>query len=401
MQSADLVVLGGLNEGVWPRIPQPDAWLSRDMRAEIGLPPLEAQIGLAAHDYFQLAATNEAILCRARKSDGAPTVPSRWLLRLTTLLEGADGEALKAMRARGDRLIQLAAIVDSPEAVVRSAPRPAPTPPIAARPTQFSATEVETLIRDPYAIYAKKVLRLRELPPLESELDARDLGQSLHAIAERFVAATRDGWPSDPAALWDEIAADELRLFATEPTLHAVWSARAAQIRDGFILGEINRHAAGRAVALEKRGVTRFPTAMGEATLTAFADRIDLLEAGGFAIYDYKTSQPPTPKQQQAFAKQLALEAAILSRDGFEGTAAGRPVKLAFIRLNDGAELTAEGDAEEQAAQALDGLTKLINAYADPETPYRARLRPAWIAYDGPYDHLARRDEWDGQEEQG
>ncbi|MCI4664387.1 MAG: double-strand break repair protein AddB [Neomegalonema sp.] len=401
MQSADLVVLGGLNEGIWPRIPQPDAWLSRDMRAEINLPPLEAQIGLAAHDFFQLAASNEAILTRARKSDGAPTVPSRWLLRLTTLLEGADSSALNAMRERGERFIRLAGLIDQPRAIVRPAPRPAPRPPLDARPRQFSATEVETLIRDPYAIYAKKVLRLRELEPLEAELGARELGRSLHSIAERFVWAVRDEWPENAKERWDQIVAEELAKFEGEPTLHAVWSVRAAGIRDGFLRGERERHADGRAVALEKRGVTRFPTALGEATLTAFADRIDLLDAGGFAIYDYKTSQPPTARQQAAFAKQLALEAGILWRDGFEGVAAGRPVKLAFVRLSDGSELHADGDPSALAEEAVAGLTKLIDAYADPETPYLARLRPAWISFDGPYDHLARRDEWDGQEEEG
>lgn len=405
MQSADLVILAGLNEGVWPRIPQPDAWLSRDMRALLGLPPLEAQVGLAAHDFFQLAAAPEAILSRARKSDGAPTVPSRWILRLTTLLEGADPAALAAMRARGDRLTALAGLVDAPAAPVRPAPRPEPKPPLDARPTHFSATEVETLIRDPYAIYAKKVLRLRELPPLEASLDARDLGESLHKIAERFVRVGRDAdfadWTAEAGGLWDRISTEELAAYAGEPTLHALWSARAAAIRDGFLAGEAARRASGRAVALEARGSTLFPTRLGEGALTAFADRIDLLDGGGFAIYDYKTGQPPTAKQQGAFAKQLALEAAIQARDGFEGTAPGRPVKLAYIRLSNGAELPAEGDAALLAEAAIDGLIKLIDAYADPEIGYRARLRPAWIAYDGPYDHLARRDEWDGQEDQG
>jgi len=160
MQTADLVILGGLNEGVWPGPPAPDPWLSRPMRARVGLPAPERAMGLGAHDVLSAACGRAVILSRALRSGGAPTTRSRWLERLVTLTRGVDAGALAAMTARGARLLALVDPLERPAASAPPEPRPAPQPPVALRPDALSVTQVETLIRDPYAIYAQKVLRL-------------------------------------------------------------------------------------------------------------------------------------------------------------------------------------------------------------------------------------------------
>src|SRR6202789_2168469 len=88
LQSFDVVVLGSLNEGVWPRAATTDPWLSRPMREALGLEAPERAIGLAAHDFATLAAGPRVFLTRALKVDGTPTVASRWLQRLLQLTKG-------------------------------------------------------------------------------------------------------------------------------------------------------------------------------------------------------------------------------------------------------------------------------------------------------------------------
>ena len=407
-EPAELVILGGLNDGVWPDIPQPDAWISRGMRARLGLPPLESRIGLSAHDFFQAAMAQTAILSRTRKMDGSPTVPSRWLLRLSNLLGGVAPERLAEMRARGDRWLKLVDELEKPkegEALPTPALRPEPRPPVEARPARFSVTEVETLIRDPYAIYAKKVLRLRALNELEEEPDARDRGELLHRICERFVRRSLED-PSAPlTGLFDAVSEQVLAEVAEWPTLHAFWRARARQVRDWFVEGEMRRRAEGAPLALEAPGELKLAAALGEISLTAKADRIDRLSGGGYAVYDYKTGCPPTDKQIALFAKQMPLEAAILAGAGFDDAPKGPVAKLAFLELSGGRkggeERQVDGDPAAVGAEALDGFAKLMGAYANPDLPYRSRTRPQFLLYEGEYDHLARVGEWGGELEDG
>lgn len=395
MQTADLVVLAGLNDGVWPQIPEPDPWISRDMRALMGLPPLESRIGLSAHDFFQAAMASTVVLSRSRRSDGSPTTPSRWLLRMTTLLNGVAPETLSAMAARGERYVALGRMLDQPSTATTPAPRPRPAPPLPARPRKLSATEVEVLIRDPYAVYARRVLRLTPLPDLSDTPDARDRGDLLHQLVERFVRAY-DG--TNGPALYDQIMAAALAPIAAWPSLHALWTARARAMRDWFLAGEDARRASGRPLALEARGVLALDTVLGEVQLTAFADRIDQLEDGSYAVYDYKTGQPPSAKEVAHFAKQLPLEAAILAMAGFEGAAPGPVAKLAYLHMRGGkiggAEVAFDRDVDKMAEDAIAGLAKLLARYGDPDQPYLSRARPKLLSYASDYDHLARFGEW-------
>ncbi|MEM9725402.1 MAG: double-strand break repair protein AddB [Pseudomonadota bacterium] len=410
MQSADLVILAGLNEGVWPKAPEPDPWLSRDMRREVGLPPLEANIGLSAHDFFLAASAPDIILSRTRKADGAPTTPSRWLLRLTNLLGGVAEGALADMRARGAALLAKLALLEAGPADGKAAllapltpaPRPRPTPPLAARPRRLSVTDVETLIRDPYAIYAKKTLRLRAMEPLEATPDQRDRGQLLHHVVERFVEESQGPMePEAAAALFERISKEALAPYEPWPVLRAFWGARLSQIQEWFLEQEAARREAGAPAALETVGALRFETALGECWLTAKADRIDRAAAGGYAIYDYKAGKPPSPDQRKIFAKQLPLEAAILASAGFSGAPPGPVDKLAYLTLTGGplggfetAIAQAADEVSEQAEEAMSGLARLLGGYANPRQGYAARSRPQHIAFDGDYDHLSRLGEW-------
>lgn len=395
MQGADLVVLGGLNEGTWPAPPPPDPWLSRPMRAVAGLPSPEALIGLGALDVLQAACGPQVVLTRAVKEGGAPTSPSRWLARLTTLLEGTAPAALAEMRARGAAVLGLVDPLERPAADVPPEPRPSPRPPVAARPARLSATAVETLVRDPYAIYARHVLKLEPLPPPGLEIDARLRGEVLHDALHRFCTATAGGLPDDPRPVLRDSLDAAMATAPLPPALRRLWRARLDRLADAFLAGEAARRAAGRPVAFEVKGRRE----QDGFTLTARADRIDRLADGRLALYDYKTGAIPSDAQVQAFARQLPLMGAIAEAGGFEALAAAPVARLAHVSLGGGKGAGAErplgGEAAALVADTWAGLMRLVAAYREPGTGYPARARPQLLRYDSDYDHLSRLGEWE------
>jgi ATP-dependent helicase/nuclease subunit B len=393
MQSADLVILAGLNEGVWPERPGADPWLSRPMREALGLPPPERRVGLAAHDFLQAACGAEVALTRALKADGAPTTPSRWVARLTTLLGGVAPASLEAMRARGAARLALIDPLARPDGPPRPAPRPSPRPPVAARPSELSATQVETLIRDPYALYARKVLRLKPLDPIGREIDGRDRGIALHDALARFLRMTLDGAPPDAATLQQAVD-DELASAHAPEALRRLWRARLMRAAPAFLAEEAARREAGAPLGAEIEGARE-----GDGfRLIARADRIDRRADGTLAIYDYKAGQGPSDSEIRHFARQLPLEAAIAEAGGFEGAPAAPVGALAHIALGGktaGAARAVGDDLTELVAETWSGLGALIAAYGDESVGYPARARPKRIAYDSDYDHLARHGEWE------
>lgn len=397
-ERAELMVLAGLNEGTWPGHAAADPWLNRQTRTALGLPPPERRTGLAAHDFLMAANAPRVILSRARRDDGGPTVASRWLSRLTVLLDGCAPAALGALRARGEALVAAAeALDDGPP----SAPalRPAPRPPLAARPRRLSVTQIETLIRDPYAIYAAEVLKLRPLDPLGLPPDARDRGTLLHDVMEAFAEATRH-WPAPTADALETAlrAAAEPVLAATPwPARRRLWRARLHRAARWFAEAEAERREAGRIEALETRGRLDLVLPGGAFALTARADRIDRLTDGRLALYDYKTGKPPGPNEVGAFAVQLLLEAAIAEAGKFDDVPAAEAALLEYLGLSGagrGGEARAVDLAAHPVAEALARLVELLSAYDDPATAYPARTRPQFLSFAGDYDHLSRHGEW-------
>ncbi|MEL7090477.1 MAG: double-strand break repair protein AddB [Pseudomonadota bacterium] len=399
VQGAHLVILAGLNDGTWPEAPPPDPWLNRKMRAEAGLLLPERRIGLSAHDFQQAIAAPEVWLTRAIRSDDAETVPSRWINRLRNLVTGLDGgvDNWKTMQARGATWLAQACVLDVAPPVAR-APRPAPQPPIAARPRKLSVTEIQTLIRDPFAIYAKHVLRLRAIRPLSPTPDALLRGTVLHHIMERFV---RDV-VADPGARTEAALMQHAQTVLADavpwPAARTLWHARIAGAADWLVATEALRLTRGTPTVLED-------DATGSLLLPAIgfeihgrADRIDLDTDGNAILYDYKSSQPPTPKVQKHFDKQLLIEAAMVENGGFQSLGP-RPVSFAqFIGMT--GQKTADVPLDkEPPAQVFKHLFSLLSAYLEPEKGYLSRRAMNAEADERDYDQLARFGEWDASDE--
>lgn len=394
---ADLVVLAGLNEGLWPTAPAPDPWLSRQMRLKAGLLLPERAIGLSAHDFQQAASGPEVVFSRALRDAGSETVPSRWLARLTNLLGGlpqAGGTAaLAAMRDRGQAWIDMAAALDAPRAPAAPAARPAPRPPVAVRPPSLSVTEIERLIRDPYAIYARHVLGLRPLAPVSPAPDARLRGEALHALVEAFVRES-DGTEDEETGRARLLAVTD-RLLAEIvpwPAARRLWRGRIERLATAFVADEAERRRQGRPVVLEQKGAIEVgPTGF---RLVARPDRIDRLEDGRVQIYDYKTGAVPSPKRQRRFDNQLLLEACMVQRGAFPELGPVTVAATTYVRLGgDGAVSTQTFDAELDAG-TWNGLLDLIARYQRRETPYPPRVAMFREADESDYDHLSRFGEW-------
>lgn len=391
-----LVILGGLNEGGWPQVADPDPWLSRPMRRQAGLTLPERRIGLAAHDFQIAIAAPQVVLTRARRNDEAETIPSRWLNRLLNLTAGLPGqrgpEALAAMRDRGNVWLDHAATVAAPREgdMAPPAPRPSVRPPAPAL-DRLSVTAVSRLIRDPYAIYAEQVLRLRPLDPLKPQPDAAERGNVLHDIIRRFL--TPPPTAADSAqALKDRLMEAADAVLAAQvpwPSIRMFWRARIAGIADRLAADERARLQTGGPLTVETRHEIALPGL--NFRLTAKPDRIDRLHDGTAVIYDYKSGTPPTRPQILAFDKQLPLEAAMAERGVF-GPITG-VADLRYVRLGGEGETKAIAWDDEMQA-TWDQFTRLIAGYLAGDHGFTARRALERVGHASPYDQLSRFGEW-------
>lgn len=408
MLSADLVILGGLNEGVWPSAAKIDPLLSYAMRQEIGLSSPERRFGLSAHDFAQLAAHKNVLMTRSLKTDDGPSVASRWVWRLKTLIRGALGEdeAKTALEPEQPLLSWARALDHVPASDVNPATPPAPRPALSKRwpkGRQISVTAVEMWGRDPYALYARTILGLRSLDPLGQDIGPREYGSAIHKGVEAFARRYAKDVP-DKAAQW--LAGElETRLLQAgfEPSALAAQRVRLTRIADWLTAWEQERRARGiYPVGIEVKGQTSIYDAPGgEFTLKAEADRIDK-GLDGYNIIDYKTGLPPGVKQVWAgFSPQLPLEGVILEGAGFDGVSAGPPFDFTYVQLTGRSQagkatsiLGKDRTAQDHTAKSYEGLLQLITLFDDPDTAYRSQPRAKNVNPYGDYDQLARRAEW-------
>jgi ATP-dependent helicase/nuclease subunit B len=396
LQQPDILILGSLNEGTWPEASEPGAWLNRPMRRDLRLPSPEEEIGRAAHDFTSLLGAETIYLTRAEKVDGVPTVPSRWLMRTRALLKGmnlesvldADKPWLAWARAR-DR-IKDRKMIKPPE----------PRPPVALRPRRMSVTDIERWIANPYATYARHILKLEPLPALGASPDASLRGGLVHEVLSRFTNAFPDRLPPDPLAELEKIAAEVLESYTGHARIAAFWMPRLKRFLSWFAEGEAERREGIRDVIAEISGSLVLTPSREPFTLTARADRIDD-NGSSIVITDYKTGTLPEAKRVlEGRFPQLPLEAAIaLGEIGFPHLKDRTVESLRFIRASGGEpageeRLVKSDDIAALAQRARAGLERLISEFDDPETPYRALRRPSYSYDYDAYAQLARVAEW-------
>lgn len=391
LQQADLMVLGGLSEGIWPNLPTPDPWLAPRLRRELGLPGLERRIGLSAHDFASALGGRQVLVTRARRDESAPTVASRFWLRL---------EAMTGGLTRAPRFKAWAQSIDRPVGRPEPAERPAPAPPAAERPKKISVTRVDRLKADPFAFYAQSMLRLSRLDPVDADPSPAWRGTAVHDVLE--------AWFEE-----DQCDPDKLRARAealldrsdAHPLMRALWRPRLIEPIEWIAEQLRANRAEGRApVAAEIRGEAE----VAGVRLNGTADRIDRLADGGLAIVDYKTGKPPSASMVAAgFSMQLGLLGLLADRGAFEGVS-GTSAAFEYWSLARGRDgfgyvqtpFPKRGDSDlgpdNFVARAAQVFAEAAGEWLTGNAPFTAKLHPEYATYDE-YDQLMRRDEWYGR----
>jgi len=398
----DRVILAGLNEGTWPQLTRNDPFLNRVMRQELGMASPERRIGLAAHDFQQLMGEREVILSRSSRVDKAPTVASRWLQRFFALIGGVPFGQLEK---RGRHYLNLANYLDEAKPTPR-VERPCPTPPVEARPTTLPVTAIETWIRDPYALYADRILKLKPLEPLEREPDALLKGTLYHAIMQDYVEREPMRLcEGERLAQLQAIAAERIHAEALPAETEKVWKFRFDEIAANYIAWETAYYA--KQDVAETHCEIKGSTSIGEDfLLTARADRVDVFADGQINVLDYKTGSSPSPKQARNLSPQLALEGLIAQRAGFSNIAQTNLFDLIYMRLLQGEKFADQRIADKNTPvpaiieSATAELTKLVAGFNDATQGYLSRRAPFKESeMSNDYDHLARTREWSFGEE--
>ena len=405
---ADLVLLGGLDETVWPPQTSAHAFLNRPMRAELGLSSPERRIGQTAHDFVQAMGTREVIISRAQKRGGSPSVPSRFLQRLAAL---AGITQWQECRARGARVLALARMLDGENEKGLRVPRPTPAPRLELRPTSLSVTRIETLRRDPYAIYAERILKLKPLEPIGAEAGARISGILLHGVLAEFVKAhPRGEVPPDAEA---ELVARAREAF-TELMRNAEFRAftwpRHSFALAQFIAWERSRREDIKEISTESSGRLVLKLDDGSNfTLTGVADRIERRADGSLLVVDYKSGRVPSMKAVKAgFSPQLTLEAAMIERGAFADIPAQPLQGALYVKIGGAKGLEQQqvrNDKGESFQSLVDeqfaGLQDLLSQFRLLTTTYVPRPYPQFVNAYGIFDHLARVKEWSAGHEGG
>lgn len=394
----DVVIVGEVNEGVWPVLPSSDPWMSRPMKKDFGMPLPEKAIGVMAADFCQLMCAPEVYLTRAKRVTGTPMNKSRWLLRLETVLKAYGKEAETLLDYK---YTSLARLQDTP-AVQDKIVVPAPKPPIESRPRRLSASWLERLICDPYSVFAAKILRLKQLDAPDKDLSFADYGNLIHGILEEFNTKFPQELPSDAREQLINIGLNKFQSAEISAELRAFWWPSFVKTVDWVLAQEAICRPDIKQIYNEVEGQMEFAAPAGPFIAEARADRLNFNKDGSIDIIDYKTGSIRSNKQVHAgYAPQLPIEGLIAASGGFSKNGrkipTGKVNKLSYWRL--GNKITEITETDKVLAQTRENLQKLISAFDFETTPYLARPNPKYVPKYSEYDHLERIKEWATEED--
>jgi len=397
---ADRVVVAGLDEGAWPEDSDAGPWLNRAMRQTLGLPPVDARIGMAGHDLLGQFAADELILVRSRRDPGgSPTTPSRFLVRLEAALRGPG----LLGRVQADEVrATLVERLDASHPATRRIERPRPRPGRKARPAEIWATEVETLLDDPYLFYVRKILGLRELEPVDAQAGAAERGVAVHQAMESFVRAHPEALPGEPFAVLQKMGEAAFARFSHYPQVRALWWPRFLRAAEQVLAEETARRCQGIQVLAERTGSWQVQLPGRRVELKAKADRLECLPDGRVAIIDYKTGAIPRPSEVAGLRRPQILIEGLIARNGRFGhleRCALAELALWSLAGRGGFATSLADELDPHLDRLEEAVLRLLAWYDDPSNPYLAVAKAEIARRQDAYDHLSRVAEWTAEPE--
>jgi RecB family exonuclease len=349
MQTADVVILTGLNDGMFPARGYENAWLPRTISDQIGLPSPDHKVSLMALDFMNLSCGNEVYWLRSKISGGVQTIESRFLSRVS------------ARNGNFDTTIQdkiLSCVYAHDNVPARPLNYDAPTPP--SDWSDIYVTDLELLIHNPYSFYVRHILRLKQIDDYWIGPDARKFGNLVHDVIEH---AKPGDTPETLIARMDDSAK---KIPALSGVLFRFWHKRFTEIAP-FISNELMAHPYAHA---EISGFVKIKNR----TIRARADRI----CDGI-VMDIKTGAAPTKAQlMDGTMPQLPLEAYMLQSGGFEIPITDRSKNptMMFLQLRNNNVTRIEYDAATTATMiraAVNKTTDIIEMFSIGRAPYENR----------------------------
>jgi len=404
LYQAETVILGSLNEGTWPALPEVDGWMSRPMRRDFNLPQPERAITLTAHDFCQGLGAANVVLTRSKNRDGGPTTPSRWLQRLDAVRDACKGPDIRLSAAPW---LAIAARMDLSTDFAKPATRPIANPPLPARPDALSVTDIATLQRDPYAIYAKHTLGLRAWDPIDADPGAKDRGNLIHKALETFSQNYPNAWPEKAL---DKMLDLGRKVFASahdHPDVLGHWWPRFERMARALDRHEANWRSATKHVHTEIQGKQVLDVGGRNVILTGRADRLEQRIGSGWAIIDYKSGVIPSVTEVKSHKQpQLTLLGAMLRAGVFNDTLQDTgPFSLDTLTYwpiggNKDTIQTPKAFADDLnglSDEALDHVLSLLRSYLIDGVPFQSWPDMRGLPRDNrsyDYAHLERMAEW-------
>ncbi len=398
MQTADRIILGGLNEGIWPPYSEKDMWINNASRTQLGLPDRQWRIALSAHDFMMAVASKEVMITRSVVHDGSPSEPSRWLARLdavvsaTGLFDYLDNRLPDWMKAVTLRKIPLR---------VCPITRPEPKPAIMHRPNKITATDFDQWITDPYGFYVKRILKIRKNAPIDETPAAALRGSIIHDVIALFLKKYPSGKLPEVAALeLQNILENQLSQWSKIAFINLFWRQKLTMVLSWFLDEELRRRSDDFQVLSEQDGKLEIQIGKRVILLTARADRIEWSNSDECQIIDYKSGAPPSKQMVIAGrAVQLLVEAVIASKGGYKN-AKILPSHLQLHywhlkgRATDPAIINNVTPDDFNSEAIYDLIVTLLTQFENSNQPYLSEPNAADRPRFSDVRHLARIKEW-------
>jgi ATP-dependent helicase/nuclease subunit B len=393
----DLVIIANLNDGANPMNTPPDPWMSRKMRIDLGLPPRETEIGKSYFNLIQLVAQKKVLLTRSRNVDGTPSIKSRFLQRLETMLH-CNGLGLATNEAIVRGFQKYHSFEYNLENNIYKV-RPQPKPPVNLRPRNLSATNIDLLNLNPYDIYVKKILALKKTNPLEKENIHARVGIILHSIFERYSRDYEKYRRSGSGALALLVKDTLDHSFANDQLLTELYYDRVLETTRYFI--ELDERSRKENYSITLEDWNECDLGAGKNFfLSARIDRMEKLN-NSMRIIDYKTGTAPSKTDIICgWRLQLPVEALILSksRPGIDIESLQywlvKQKNCKVTEINDGEKMRGTNNIiliRELVKKTEEFVMKLVDLFDNEFTGYTATNRNSHYS---DFNHLSRLEEW-------